>query len=57
MRLADYVAKRISEYSDIVYMVTGGGAMHLNDAFGRSSEIPEDLTATSNNSTLYFFFT
>jgi acetolactate synthase-1/2/3 large subunit len=36
MRLADYVAKRISEYSDIVYMVTGGGAMHLNDAFGKS---------------------
>ena len=37
MRLADYVANRINEYSDIVYMVTGGGAMHLNDAFGRSN--------------------
>jgi acetolactate synthase-1/2/3 large subunit len=36
MRLADYVATRIKEYSDIVYMVTGGGAMHLNDAFGKS---------------------
>jgi acetolactate synthase-1/2/3 large subunit len=36
MRLADYVANRIKEYSDIVYMVTGGGAMHLNDAFGKS---------------------
>ena len=36
MRLADYVATRINEFSDIVYMVTGGGAMHLNDAFGKS---------------------
>jgi acetolactate synthase-1/2/3 large subunit len=37
MRLADYVATRINEFSDIVYMVTGGGAMHLNDAFGKSN--------------------
>lgn len=36
MRLADYVATRINEFSDIVFMVTGGGAMHLNDAFGKS---------------------
>jgi acetolactate synthase-1/2/3 large subunit len=36
MRLADYVATRINKFSDIVYMVTGGGAMHLNDAFGKS---------------------
>ena len=36
MRLADYVATRINEFSDIVYMVTGGGAMHINDAFGKS---------------------
>jgi acetolactate synthase-1/2/3 large subunit len=37
MRLADYVATRINKFSDIVYMVTGGGAMHLNDAFGKSN--------------------
>ncbi len=36
MRLADYVATKIKEYSEIVYIVTGGGAMHLNDAFGKS---------------------
>lgn len=36
MRVADYIAKRVGEYSDTLYMVTGGGAMHLNDAFGRT---------------------
>lgn len=35
-RVADYIASRLSEkgMSD-VFLVTGGGAMHLNDAFGR----------------------
>lgn len=36
IRLSDYIVKTIQEFSDTVYMVTGGGAMHLNDAFGRS---------------------
>jgi len=36
MRVADYIAKRVKEYTNTIYMVTGGGAMHLNDAFGRS---------------------
>lgn len=36
MRVADYIAKRVREYSDTLYLVTGGGAMHLNDAFGRT---------------------
>ncbi|HEX4021813.1 MAG TPA: thiamine pyrophosphate-binding protein [Acidobacteriaceae bacterium] len=36
MRVADYIAKMFVAHgiSD-VFMVTGGGAMHLNDAFGR----------------------
>jgi acetolactate synthase-1/2/3 large subunit len=36
VRVADYIASRLAELgvSD-VFMVTGGGAMHLNDAFGR----------------------
>jgi acetolactate synthase-1/2/3 large subunit len=35
-RVADYVAQRISSYGiRHVFMVTGGGAMHLNDAIGR----------------------
>jgi len=35
-RVADYIASRLAEVgmSD-VFLVTGGGAMHLNDAFGR----------------------
>ena len=35
MRLADYVVHRCLEngFTD-VFMVTGGAAMHLNDAFG-----------------------
>jgi acetolactate synthase-1/2/3 large subunit len=36
IRLSDFLVKTIKEYADSVYMVTGGGAMHLNDAFGRS---------------------
>ncbi len=35
MRVADFVAHTIKKYSNTIYMVTGGGAMHLNDAFGR----------------------
>lgn len=37
IRLADYLARKLEDYTSNVYMVTGGGAMHLNDAFGRSN--------------------
>lgn len=37
MRVADYIAQRLSELGlSHVFLVTGGGAMHLNDAFGRA---------------------
>jgi len=36
MRLADYIAQTLAKHSKNCYMVTGGGAMHLNDAFGQS---------------------
>lgn len=36
IRIADLVAKIINDHAEIVFMVTGGGAMHLNDAFGKS---------------------
>ncbi len=40
IRLADYVVKKLAEYGvKHVFLVTGGGAMHLNDAFGRSPDI------------------
>ena len=36
IRVADYIAKRTHEAgAKHVFLVTGGGAMHLNDAFGR----------------------
>ena len=36
MRCADYLVEYFSKQGvDRVFMVTGGGAMHLNDAFGR----------------------
>jgi acetolactate synthase I/II/III large subunit len=36
IRVADYIAKRIVGAGvDTVFMVTGGGAMHLDDAIGR----------------------
>jgi acetolactate synthase-1/2/3 large subunit len=40
IRLADYVVQRLVEHGiRHVFLVTGGGAMHLNDAFGRAKEL------------------
>ena len=40
MRVADYIAQRLAEEGITQgFMVTGGGAMHLNDAFGREKRI------------------
>ena len=37
MRVADYIAQALAEMGlTHVFLVTGGGAMHLNDAFGRA---------------------
>ncbi len=37
IRVADYIAQRLAELGAThVFLVTGGGAMHLNDAFGRA---------------------
>jgi acetolactate synthase-1/2/3 large subunit len=40
IRLADYLAQTLADHGiRHVFMVTGGGAMHLNDAFGRCQQI------------------
>ncbi len=40
IRVADYIAKTLAAHGiRHVFMVTGGGAMHLNDAFGRCKEM------------------
>lgn len=40
MRVADYIWKTLSDWgTDHVFLVTGGGAMHLNDALGREARI------------------
>ena len=40
MRVADYIAQRLAEEGITQgFLVTGGGAMHLNDAFGREKKI------------------
>ena len=40
IRVADYIAKRIAGWGiRHVFMVTGGGAMFLNDAFGREGRL------------------
>ncbi len=40
MRLADYIAEWTADQgSRHVFLVTGGGAMHLNDAFGRCARL------------------
>lgn len=37
IKVSDYIAKRLKEIYNVknVFMVSGGGAMHLNDSFGR----------------------
>jgi acetolactate synthase I/II/III large subunit len=40
IRVADYIVGRLAEHGiGHVFIVTGGAAMHLNDAFGRESKI------------------
>ena len=40
MRVADYIVERLADHGiGHVFMVTGGAAMHLNDAFGRNGAI------------------
>src|SRR5258708_24085142 len=38
IKVGDYIAKRVADYGiQHVFMITGGGAMHLNDAIGKES--------------------
>ena len=38
MKLSNYIfSKLVAEGIDTVFLVTGGGAMHLNDAIGRTA--------------------
>ena len=40
MRVADYIWKTLADWGvEHVFLVTGGGAMHLNDALGRETRI------------------
>lgn len=40
IKVSDYVVKRLVEYGvKHVFMITGGGAMHLNDSVGACSEL------------------
>jgi acetolactate synthase-1/2/3 large subunit len=37
MKLSDYVFKFLKDYTDAVFLLSGGGIMHLVDSLGRSS--------------------
>ena len=40
MKVSDYIAKRLADYGvRHVFMVTGGGAMHLDDSLGKQPGI------------------
>ena len=40
MKVSDYLVKKLVKYGvRQVFMVTGGGAMHLDDSFGKSTKI------------------
>ena len=48
MRLADYVAQTLARHGiEHVFLVTGGGAMHLNDAIGRCPGLNTFAATTS----------
>ena len=43
IRVSDYLANRIAEAGvRHVFMISGGGAMHLNDAIGKNKQ-PENI--------------
>ena len=37
IKVSDYIAKRLKEAYKVnnVFLISGGGAMHLNDSFGK----------------------
>jgi len=40
IKVTDYIVKRLEEYGlKHIFMISGGGAMHLNDSFGKSEKI------------------
>jgi acetolactate synthase-1/2/3 large subunit len=40
IKVSDYIVKRLEEYGvKQAFMISGGGAMHLNDSFGKSEKI------------------
>jgi acetolactate synthase-1/2/3 large subunit len=40
MKLSDYVAEKIADHGiGTVFMITGGGAMHLNNSFGKNPRL------------------
>jgi len=40
MKLSDYIVSRLADWGvRHIFLVTGGGAMHLNDSIGRESRI------------------
>ena len=39
MKLSDYVASEISKHTEQIFMVTGGGAMNLNDSFSKNPDL------------------
>lgn len=40
IKVSDYIVKKLEEYGiKHVFMISGGGAMHLNDSFGKSEKI------------------
>ena len=40
IKLSDFVAQRLADYGvQHIFMITGGGAMHLNDSFGKHPDL------------------
>lgn len=39
MKLSDYVVRRVEEISDAVFLLSGGGIMHLVDSLGQSKKL------------------
>ena len=53
MKLSDYIVERLRQWQvDQVFLVTGGGAMHLNDSIGRQGGLPFICTHHEQGATI-----
>ena len=50
MKVSNYISQKLVDFGITqVFTVTGGGAMHLNDALGHQEDLPAFIIITSRH--------